>query len=125
LLCRTSVTQSDAALQCAANGMTLARVDDANENQWIVNTLLGTPLPRNSNMYWIWLGGSDAASEGSWLWPDGTLFYNNNAPVGGLYNNWSASEPNGNNTINCMVVRVDSFWADEACSVLRYYACEQ
>jgi hypothetical protein len=104
--------------------MMLARIDDALENQWIVDTLLGTPLPRNSNMYWIWVGGTDAATEGSWLWPDGTLFYKN-GPAAGLFNNWSASEPNGNNTINCMVERVDYLWADDTCSLMRYYACEQ
>jgi hypothetical protein len=124
LLCKTPRTNSDAAMECATQGMTLARIDDAAENQWIVNTLLGTPLPRNSNVYWIWVGGSDAATEGSWLWPDGTLFYKN-GPVGGLYTNWSASEPNGSSTINCMVDRVDFFWADEACSLTHDYACEQ
>ena len=116
LLCSTLLAQPDAAAACASNGMRLARVDDATENQWIVNTLFGPVLPGDTVFNWIWIGGSDAVTEGSWLWPDGTLFYQN-GPVGGLYNHWGQAEPNNaRGGENCLALRVNYNWTDLQCT---------
>jgi hypothetical protein len=125
LLCSTLLAQPDAAAVCAANGMSLARVDDATENQWIVNTLYSPVLPPDQVANWIWLGGSDAVTEGSWLWPDGTLFYQN-GPVGVLYTQWGQAEPNNaRGGENCLAVRVNYNWTDITCSDAHYFCCEQ
>jgi hypothetical protein len=123
LLCTNYLTQPDAAAQCAANGMHLARVDDAVENQWIVDTLEGPVV--DSGVHWIWLGGSDAVTEDSWLWPDGTLFYQN-GPVGGLFTNWGNAEPNdARGGEDCLAERVTYVWTDLACTETHYSCCEE
>jgi hypothetical protein len=125
LLCKNLLVQPDAAAACAANGMRLARVDDAAENQWLVNTLYSSVLPADQIANWIWLGGSDAVTEGSWLWPDGTLFYQN-GPVGVLYTNWGQAEPNNaRGGENCLAVRVNYNWTDIQCTELHFFCCEQ
>jgi flagellin-like hook-associated protein FlgL len=50
---------------------------------------------------WSWLGGSDQAVEGEWRWiggpEDGQQFWQGlftGSPIGGLYENWGAAEPN-------------------------------
>ena len=125
LLCKNLLVQPDAAAACAANGMRLARVDDATENQWLVNTLYSSVLPADQVANWIWLGGSDAVTEGSWLWPDGTLFYQN-GPVGVLYTHWGPAEPNNaRGGENCLAVRVNYNWTDIQCTELHFFCCEQ
>jgi len=42
-----------------------------------------------------WLGGSDADTEGTWNWSDGSTFYTGAASVNSVYNNFSALEPSG------------------------------
>jgi Lectin C-type domain len=124
LLCKTSLNQPDAAAVCAANGMRLAKVEDATENQWIVDTLAGPVLPVDSGVNWIWLGGSDAVTEGSWLWPDGTLFYQN-GPVGGLFTNWGPAEPNdARSGEDCLALRINYRWTDLACTEVHLFCCE-
>ncbi len=45
-----------------------------------------------------WLGGTDEAVEGTWVWATGpeagTEFWKNGAPVGGAFTGWHAGEPN-------------------------------
>jgi len=124
LLCKTLLAQPSAAAVCAASGMRLARVEDATENQWLVNTLFSPVLPPDQVANWIWLGGSDAVTEGSWLWPDGTLFYQN-GPVGGLYTNWGPAEPNNaRGGENCLAVRINFNWTDIQCPDAHYFCCE-
>jgi hypothetical protein len=123
-LCKTLLDHPSAAAQCSASGMRLARVDDALENQWIVKTLHAPTLPADTGTNWIWLGGSDELTEGSWLWPDGTLFYQN-GPVGSLYFNWGPAEPNNaRGAENCLAVRVNFNWTDLQCTELHFYCCE-
>jgi hypothetical protein len=125
LLCKTYLTQSSAAAVCGANAMRLVRVDDSLENQWIVNTMYGPTLPVDQGTNWIWLGGSDATAEDSWLWPDGTLFYQN-GPVGGLFTNWNNAEPNNaRGGEDCLAERVSYRWTDLDCAEQHYFCCEQ
>jgi hypothetical protein len=105
--------------------MRLAKVEDALENQWIVDTMLGPVLPPDQGTSWIWLGGSDAAMEGSWVWPDGTLFYQA-APVGGLFNSWGPAEPNNaRGGEDCLAERVSYRWTDLDCAEVHYSCCEE
>ncbi|WP_027585384.1 hypothetical protein, partial [Prolixibacter bellariivorans] len=83
-----SVTWSEAKIAASAKtyyGLQgyLATVTSVTENSFILSKI--------SNM--IWLGGSDAASEGTWLWVTGP---ENGAPCN--YVNWSVSEPNNGGT---------------------------
>lgn len=54
----------------------------------------------------VWLGGSDAGTEGSWIWDGnndgmGAQFWSggpNGSPVGGLYSNWGTSPAEPDNS---------------------------
>ncbi len=75
----------------------LATVTSAGENQFMADRLAGVG----------WLGGSDAAVEGTWRWvvgPEGLMegglglrFWQGNqsaSPLPGIYENWNNGEPN-------------------------------
>lgn len=107
-LVRENVSWADAAA-CAVNqGGHLAEINDANENvalfaELITNagiTFSNTVAPDGGGGSYIWLGGNDLATEGTWIWDgDNTgasvQFWQGTAsgsPVGGLYSNWG-NEP--------------------------------
>jgi hypothetical protein len=68
----------------------LATITSA-EEQAAVLALVGGSTP-------AWIGASDAAVEGTWVWETGpeagTVFWKNGAPVGGAYAGWRSGEPN-------------------------------
>ena len=77
-LMNEALSWSDANAACLAAGQHLASVHSAAEN-----ALLLTAVAGNTN---VWIGGTDAASEGTWVWsPSGT-------PLS--YTNWYPGEPN-------------------------------
>jgi len=84
-----------------------------------------------------WLGASDGASEGTWVWVvDNQPFWlgtgANGSALGGAYANWNATEPNGATTTNCARALPRSFgspnpnapWADLACDAALGAICE-
>jgi VCBS repeat-containing protein len=80
----------------AANGY-LATITSEDENQLLFN-LMTQVGPTGSGG---WLGGSDAAAEGTWAWINGpeagTVFWNGLSDGGapaGQYTNWEVGEPN-------------------------------
>jgi hypothetical protein len=84
-----------------------------------------------------WIGASDIASEGTWVWVvDGQPFWSgvatNGNALGGSYVNWNATEPNGATTTNCAralprsfgSLNLDAPWADLGCAELLGSICE-
>ena len=88
-----------------AGGMTvggatgyLARVDDLAENSAIFTRMLSVSnqltqvAGDGGGVEYVWIGASDLATEGAWLWSvDNAQFWQGSAggtTVGGLYNNW-------------------------------------
>eukprot|EP00900_Chrysochromulina_parva_P013190 jgi/Chrpa1/21872/Chrysochromulina_OHIO_Genome00026121-RA len=87
---------------CQSHGGDLASIHSAEENAavWAV-------VPRSTA---LWLGATDAASEGTWVWIDGTPFD---------FSNWYPGEPNnsGGNE-DCALLWSglnNSEWADDTC----------
>lgn len=78
----TSPQAETAAQQFGAH---MVAFQDAQENQDVVNALNNSPYPLTSNS--VWIGFSDNATEGTFIWLDG-------APVN--YTNWAGGEPNNN-----------------------------
>jgi VCBS repeat-containing protein len=78
---------ADAAATAA--GGYLATITDASEDTFVHN-LVGS--------HNAWLGGSDAAHEGTWVWvtgpESGTVFYTNSPQSFPGYSNWNTGEPN-------------------------------
>jgi gliding motility-associated-like protein len=86
---QSSILSEAAAQQFGAH---MVSFQSAAENQAVLDALYNSPY--SPSTYTIWLGFSDAASEGNFIWLDG-------APV--TYTNWAPSEPN-NLVPNCCSV---------------------
>ena len=99
----TPQTWDDAETDCASTGATIAVIADNDENVDIDGE-----FPADS-----WIGYTDAAVEGTFVWVDGT-------PVG--YTQWSIGEPVASATKDCAVVNVD--WFVNSCTATKKYACE-
>jgi hypothetical protein len=116
-----------AACQARGDGWDLARVRLAEQSTFLAETLA----------FEAWIGATDAASEGQWLWVgDVAPFWIGNgttgAPNGGAYANWNATEPNGAATANCARAlprsiagpTSDAPWADLDCDQTLGAVCE-
>ena len=73
---QTKKTWSGAKTYCVGQGGYLVTVYSQAENDFVDNFV-------NSN---VWMGGSDIASEGTWIWEDGKAW--------GSYQNFASDEPN-------------------------------
>ena len=113
-----ALSWGDANAACLAAGLQLASVQSAAEN-----ALLATVAGTN----YVWIGGTDAASEGAWVWSP------SNKPLS--YTNWNEpnNEPNGGGGENCVAVYPSGpfvhaplaagKWNDAACSSKNKYVC--
>ncbi|WP_405219711.1 C-type lectin domain-containing protein [Lentisalinibacter sediminis] len=89
---------ADAAADSLGDGWTLASITSQDEFDLIVSLLPSAPA--NRTHYWI--GGTDFADEGTWVWIDGESF--------GPYEAWWGGEPNnsGDEDYLAMDFRSDS-----------------
>ena len=107
-------TWSEASAECLGRGMQLASVLSAAENEQLVRVV--GHLPANTR---LWIGGTDAASEGTWKWSPSGM------PLS--YTNWYYREPNndwGNEHCLELVPRWSGKWNDLDCTANRKYVCE-
>jgi hypothetical protein len=115
--CYTATDMADdydaAAALCAARGAGwgLAEIGSAAETAFVVR-VAGTGE--------FWLGGSDRASEGTWVWSSGTQFWTGGAtgaPVAGVYTNFEPGEPNDNGgNSDCLRMIAGGAWRDIDCA---------
>ena len=107
----------DAAPAMTYNGMQghLAVVTSSEENSWIASTfsVIGNDGER------AWIGGTDEANEGTWLWITKETWG---------FTNWDIAngEPNGDTDENCLQYKNGDTWNDEACDgdTVLYYLVE-
>ena len=117
-----TTTFAKAELACEAIGSSyhLAEIQSSTEND-LVKNLVGSKGK-------TWIGANDKATEGTWLYNDGTAV---------TYTNWNSGEPNNlfNQDCAAMYAKSGGFfgflsggtwgaWDDDTCSNLRNYACE-
>lgn len=119
----TALSFSDARLGCRARG---AGWDLAEPKNARLNAQLEQLIAAET-----WIGGSDQAVEGTWVWlTDGTRFWKGNgttgAAVNGAFSNWAGGgEPNGGDASDCMrMLPASGAWADLQCDQLRVAACQ-
>lgn len=123
LLCATAAARAAATAACLGEATHLVRIDDAPEQEWVrmqaTNSFGANPFA---------IGGSDATTEGSWVWEDGDLFWTGNeggmaAP--GAFTNWAGGEPNNSNNEDCAIMKPDQTWDDRDCGDSFRYVCER
>ena len=103
-----ALSWADASADCQAAGLQLASVQSAAQN-----VLLLTAAADNI----VWIGGTDAESEGAWVWSP------SNTPLS--YINWNAGEPNNYGGEDCMQIYTDGKWNDQNCGDSLKYVCQQ
>uniref|UniRef100_K1R0A7 C-type mannose receptor 2 n=1 Tax=Magallana gigas TaxID=29159 RepID=K1R0A7_MAGGI len=82
-----STSWMDAMKMCEMRGAYLVHVDAASEDDFI------TSLMKTNGVHNVWLGGSDWAVEGQWVWePEGTPFQ---------YSCFSSGKPDNKNAFGC------------------------
>ena len=81
---------------------------DSDEKKTFMNSKMGG--------HTFWLGATDSASEGSWVWLDGS-------PVSWTY--WRYDQPSGTSNWDCLAwVGSWRSWRDLGCGYDRYSVCE-
>ena len=105
-LIRTPMTWEDALIAASDAGGYLATVTSQAEYDFIKELILVSG-------YYAWLGGSDSASEGDWVWAS-------NSSDAFLYTAWRSGEPNnccgGEHYLVMYVFPNDEGWNDEPLS---------
>lgn len=106
----------DAARDCASRGYQLVVIESAAENAAVTALAAGGPD--------VWIGLSDAASEGTWVWVDGQVAQSGGVAM--MYVNWRAGEPANGGGDNC--VELDpgdgGRWNDVGCGGTKPILCE-
>ena len=106
LACKTATsTWAEAEAACAARGGALVTVSNAEENAFLV--AIGASD--------AWLGYTDAAVEGTFVWASGQS----------SYTSWGTAQPDdaGGNE-DCAVFLADGTWNDAPCDGKHAYVCE-
>jgi hypothetical protein len=120
LFCTDRKTWQSAKDACAARGYTLATINDASENTWVVDTTFSFVNSPDWILNSWWIGANDLQQEGVWRHVSGE-------PV--TYQPFAPDEPNGGTSENCAHLRRFSHlpysWNDEKCSSQFFnYVCE-
>lgn len=109
-------TDAQASCAAASTGEHLAIVRTSTDNA-AIGGMIGSAI--------VFLGGSDAGTEGTWLWDDSTPFWlggSNGAAVAGAFADFNPGEPNNGGTPStheedCLAMRGDKVdaWDDRPC----------
>lgn len=100
---------------CMTYGYDLVTVEDAAENNW----LNGQERRLHVNNVRWWYGGSDAATEGTWVWAPTMMNL--------AYDDWkSGGEPDNGSSENCLNSedRSSPEWRSDDCTATYAFVCE-
>ena len=117
MACSISSTFDQAEARCQAQRMHLLRIDGGNENEQALE------LARTIGSY-VWIGGSNRADETRFEWTDATVFFENGAPVPGLYQNFGPDQPVADPERRCVQLHdATGFWSNAPCSDNLQFIC--
>lgn len=121
--CRESRSFAAASSECEALGLRLARIDAAEENQWVRDRYKDSTVDLNDP----WIGARDAVTPGEWTWADGTLFWtggNTGSVVQGQYANWNSGHPENGRCGSFSGWDNQRLWESRNCSDTRHFVCK-
>jgi hypothetical protein len=108
MLCATATDWDSARQACEGMGWYLVNIGSSGEN-----TDVASLAQRTS-----WIGATDAATEGTWLWTDGSTVY---------YDAWASGEPDDAGDSDCAETNQGGWrgqWADMRCTTDLQFVCE-
>lgn len=142
MFCSTSVERDVAADRCELEGMRLAWIETAEENDFLVDSIAAADVPAvEDDEVLTYIGASDSGNEGNWIWrgrgiiADGFQFWqgaNFGNAVNGAFESWSPGEPNNtDDDENCAALsvlgsnnRAPGSWDDRDCDSELPFVCE-
>ncbi len=102
---KTARSWQEASNDAVAKGGYLAHINSKEENEEIYSRLLRhisdtelltTRAADGGNASYVWIGGSDHTTEGTWQWSDdNTQFTLGDVPTAGVYTNWGQAWDGG------------------------------
>ncbi|XP_056001048.1 perlucin-like protein isoform X2 [Ostrea edulis] len=108
---------SDAQVRCSSYGAVLAEITTAEENAFIVNTMLHNASTISVG---VWAGGTDARKEGEWIW------WSTNTTMSFI--NWRDNQPDNWYTTgeHCLELSkgFEWKWNDYQCHIEIEFLCE-
>jgi hypothetical protein len=117
MACSISSSFEQAETRCAGQAMQLLRIDGGTENE------LAMELGRTIGSY-VWIGGSNRADERRFEWTDGTAFYENGAPLSGVFQNFGPDQPVPDAERRCVQLHDSTgFWSNAPCSDSLQFIC--
>lgn len=116
--CPGPLDWDQANMACKNAGYELARIDAVDEEAFLKTHLAGASS---------WVGGTDVASDGEWVWEfGGSQFWSQTSGSSpGPYVNWQSGQPDGASTENCLRLPTAGGWDDADCSAGEPFVCEQ
>ena len=107
--CPMAVTFDDATAYCETLGGHLVTIDSTEENDFVT----GLATDREG----VWLGATDAAEEGTWVWVNGEDW---------SYEHWAPGEPNDTGNEDCLQLyrTGQRTWNDTRCDATLHFVCE-
>lgn len=116
MLCAAPVTRATAIARCDEAGGSLVSVDDEAQNSWLSERMQALEADD------FWLSGTDADTEGVWVWGDGRVFFGGDAGAG-RFVPWDEGQPNDVNGEDCMRATA-GVWRDLDCADEIAYVCQ-
>ena len=114
VLFREELEWATARDRCAALGMHLATLTAASEND-VVRALVPTSdLPFTTPRSWI--GASDVAVEGSFVWVTGEAL---------SFTAWASGQPDNGGEEDCATIARGGSWDDHECTRKHSFVCER
>ena len=113
--CDQPVAFDTAAVRCAEMGMVRAMPVSEIDHDAVMDLLQGES----------WLGASDAAVEGDWVWDDGSPVTLPGESVPGEPARWAVAQPDDEASgEHCMTLLFDGTWVDRDCGLPQAFVCE-
>ncbi len=105
-------------MRCVNAGMALVQLETSQENMLVGQRFATQGV---GGIAWAWIGASDAATEGKWVWDSGEQFWSGDGQgqvMPGKFAGWAEGEPNGEMESNC--ARIEGSpprWLDTDCGM--------